>query len=409
MLGSLPDSTGATVGPELQLGAAVLYADQQRRFAVGPELVVGTALNGNAFAQYYTALDVLLGLHYNIARQVQLGLGGGVGLLRLAGTPDGRALFRVAYAPLRKDTTPERLVAAPQDRDADGVPDKKDLCPDTPAGPDPDPQRVGCPRADQDHDGVIDPDDQCPTEPMGAHPDPTKRGCPAKDGDGDGIFDHEDLCPDRPAGPHPDPQRKGCPESDSDNDGVYDSADACRDVPAGLNPDPKRPGCPLPDRDRDSVPDASDACPDQPGAPNADPKKNGCPNQYLTMTAAQITIKEEIYFDFAKHTVKKRSFKLLENIAQVLKLTPAIKRVAIEGHADNKGTPEKNRELTEQRAQNVMAFLIKLGIAPERLQAKGYGSDRPIADNATAKGRARNRRVDFFITDPPQAAAPSTP
>jgi outer membrane protein OmpA-like peptidoglycan-associated protein len=177
-------------------------------------------------------------------------------------------------------------------------------------------------------------------------------------------------------------------------------------VPAGLNPDPNKPGCPLPDRDHDSVPDDRDACPDHPGAPSADPKKNGCPNQYVTVNATQITIKEEIYFDFNKATIKKRSHKLLESVAAVLRLTPAIKRVAIEGHADNRGTASRNRELTEQRAQSVMAFLISLGIAPERLQAKGYGADRPIADNATAKGRARNRRVDFFIVDPPQAAAP---
>lgn len=184
VLGQLPDSTGATVGPELQLGAALLYADLDRRWAVGPELTLGTALGGNAFGQYYTALEALLGLHYNVAGQVQLGAAGGVGLLRLAGTPDGRFLLRVAYAPVRKDRHLMFDAVIDHDRDRDAVPDDADLCPDTPAGSDPDPARRGCPRADQDHDGVADAQDQCPTEPMGATPDPTRRGCPVRDVNG---------------------------------------------------------------------------------------------------------------------------------------------------------------------------------------------------------------------------------
>jgi uncharacterized repeat protein (TIGR01451 family) len=429
-IGTLPTGSGNTVGPEVNFGAAVAYADMERGFAVGPEALLSTVVTGgNGFKQDYTSLELLLGAHYNIKQMFQVGLGGGVGLLREPGTPDGRVLLRLAYAPGRKKEAPKVV-----DRDGDGIEDMPDRCPDEPAGKMPDPKNPGCPLRDKDGDGVFDNEDQCLEEPAGKnadpakpgcplldkdgdgvfdnedqcldvprgeHPDEARPGCPLTDKDGDGVFDNEDQCLDVPAGARPDPGRKGCPDVDTDGDGVFDSKDACKTVPQGIQPDPQRPGCPAPDRDGDSVPDAVDACPDKAGAPSPVAKKNGCPG-LVEVKTGQIVILKQVFFANNKDTIQKKSFPVLQAVADVLKTTPLILKVGIEGHTDNKGKEEANIQLSDRRAQSVMRWLIANGVAADRLTAKGYGPTRPIADNKTNKGRAANRRVDFRILDPAQ-------
>ena len=432
-IGSLPEGSGNTVGPEIQMGAAIAYANTDLRLAVGPEALLSTVVtNGNGFKQDYTSLEVLLGIHYNIAKLINIGVGGGIGVLREPGTPDGRFLFRLAYAPMadekpkdrdhdgiidKKDACPDEPGEAtddprtngcppppPPDSDGDGVIDPQDKCPSEPKGQNPDPEKLGCPLRDRDGDAVFDNEDKCPDEPKGQNPDPEKLGCPLRDRDGDGVFDPQDQCVDVQAGPHPDPKRPGCPDKDTDLDGVYDAVDQCLTVQAGMFPDAARPGCPLPDRDRDSVPDPIDACPDKPGAPSPDPKKNGCPG-LVEMKGGMIVILRQVFFATGKDTILKKSYPVLEAVSAALKATPAIKKVVIEGHTDNKGKPEMNRDLSERRARSVQTYLVQHGIATERLEAKGYGPDRPIADNKNEKGRALNRRTDFRITDPAPADA----
>lgn len=434
-LGALPQGLGNSVGPELQLGFALAYADTKRRFSIGPEILVHTdALDGNAFRVQHTNLEALLGIHTNIARVFQISAAGGVGVLRGAGTPDARALLRLAYAPIRKevpkdrdkDGVPDAEDACPgkpglrtgnpdtngcpvlPDGDQDGVFDAQDLCPEEPAGKSPDPERPGCPLADRDGDGITDNNDQCVSEPAGLRPDMTKPGCPVRDSDADGVFDDEDQCPAIPAGPNKSATRKGCPDTDRDADGIFDGEDQCPTEPIGLSPDPQRRGCPLPDRDRDQAPDAVDACPDQPGALSPDPKQNGCPG-LVEVKADQIVIKEQVFFATNKATVLKKSFALLDAVAYTMKTLPSIKKVRVEGHTDNKGKAERNTALSEQRASSVMQYLIDKGVASERLQAKGFGPTQPIADNKSGAGRAANRRVDFRILEPPQAGAATTP
>jgi len=77
-----------------------------------------------------------------------------------------------------------------------------------------------------------------------------------------------------------------------------------------------------------------------------------------------------------------------------------IKKVRIEGHTDAVGTHEYNLDLSQRRVLSVMRFLVEQGVEPARLEAIGHGKTRPIADNTTDEGRARNRRVDFIIVDP---------
>ena len=183
-IGTLPPNNGNTVGSELQLGAAIRYANLDYRVAVGPEALLSTVIVGQDvntfFRRDFTSLEILLGVHYNVAGLVQLSVAGGAGVLREPGTPDGRFLFRAAYAPMP--------LAKPKDRDHDGIPDTEDACPTEPGVRTGDASTNGCPlptHTDQDGDGVPEPLDQCPGEPAGLHPDPNKPGCPLRDVNGD--------------------------------------------------------------------------------------------------------------------------------------------------------------------------------------------------------------------------------
>jgi OmpA-OmpF porin, OOP family len=188
---------------------------------------------------------------------------------------------------------------------------------------------------------------------------------------------------------------------------VLNHVDRCPTVPAGLHRDPDKPGCPLPDRDGDSVPDATDACPDSPGAPSPDPKKNGCPGM-VRVQLGQITINRPVYFATDKDRILSKSFPVLTAVADAMKATPEIKRVSIEGHADVRGTAEYNLDLSQRRAANIRTFLIKHGVAAERLESTGFGNTRPVATDRTPEAMAKNRRVEFKIVDPP-LATPAEP
>ena len=112
---------------------------------------------------------------------------------------------------------------------------------------------------------------------------------------------------------------------------------------------------------------------------------------------------DRLLFDTGKATLQPASQEQLTNIAAILKAYPQVK-IRIGGYTDNTGDPAANLQLSEQRANNVMAELVNLGIDPARIAAKGYGAENPIADNSTEEGRQKNRRISLRVTDK-QAAA----
>jgi outer membrane protein OmpA-like peptidoglycan-associated protein/tetratricopeptide (TPR) repeat protein len=93
---------------------------------------------------------------------------------------------------------------------------------------------------------------------------------------------------------------------------------------------------------------------------------------------------------------KKAQF-IIDEFVNFLKVNPSVK-VEIQGHTDNIGNPSDNQALSVNRAKSVYNYLLQKGITSSRLQSAGYGQDRPIADNNTEKGRAKNRRTVFVIT-----------
>ena len=101
-----------------------------------------------------------------------------------------------------------------------------------------------------------------------------------------------------------------------------------------------------------------------------------------------------INFETGKSTIKPESEKIVDAIAEMLKANPALK-ISIEGHTDNVGTAPANLTLSENRAKAVLNALVPKGIDKARLSAKGWGQAKPIADNKTDDGKAKNRRVEI--------------
>ncbi|MFT3764887.1 MAG: OmpA family protein [Minicystis sp.] len=329
--------------------------------------------------------EVMAHVRYRVVDDLEIGVGAGPGLSSGIGTPDFRGVLMIAYSPEPK-----------QDRDGDGIADREDACPDVKGVPSADPKMHGCPPppADRDHDGILDEVDACPDVKGVASEDPKKHGCPP-DRDGDGIIDAEDACPDVKGVHTSDPKTNGCPP-DRDGDGIIDAEDACPDVKGVHTSDPKTNGCP-PDRDGDGIIDPEDACPDVKGPKNADPAKNGCP--MVAVTATEVFILEQVQFDVDRATIKKVSDSLLDNVAAVLKEHAELTKIEVQGHTDNTGNRVHNKQLSQARADAVVKALVKRGVAKKRLTAVGYGQDKPIADNATAEGKQKNRRVQFVILE----------
>ena len=113
----------------------------------------------------------------------------------------------------------------------------------------------------------------------------------------------------------------------------------------------------------------------------------------------KIEIREKIQFDVDAATIKPASFDLMNEIADVIKQHPQIKKIRIEGYASSEGNAQHNRKLSDDRAKSVMKYLGEHGVAASELDAMGYGADHPIADNATEEGREQNRRVEFQILE----------
>ncbi len=105
---------------------------------------------------------------------------------------------------------------------------------------------------------------------------------------------------------------------------------------------------------------------------------------------------DNVHFDFGKATLRPESFPELEELINYLKNKDNI-RIEIAGHTDNVGKDADNLKLSQQRAETIRSYLLKKGIKPGRVVAKGYGASQPVADNSTEEGRQLNRRTEVRI------------
>lgn len=324
------------------------------------------------------------------------------------------------------------------DRDGDHVQDSEDICPDEPGLK----QYNGCP--DRDNDQIIDKQDACPDDPGLQE----FNGCPDKDGDK--IIDKEDDCPDE-AGLK---EFKGCP--DKDGDGVMDKIDICPEKPGPV----ENEGCPevflslvdLAGQSLKQSKQAKDGSFTFESLPadsicvfrlDGDPDKtigvnevkvivNGLPKRALRSQAdnlfrfdipkpignglqkevvkdvVPVLTKEEqevlkkafdnLEFESGKDVIKAESYASLDELAELLKKKPEWK-LKVTGHTDNVGKPAANMKLSEKRAKAVKAYLVKKGVAEDRIITEWFGQTRPIAPNNTPEGRQKNRRVEMLIIE----------
>jgi len=106
---------------------------------------------------------------------------------------------------------------------------------------------------------------------------------------------------------------------------------------------------------------------------------------------------DRLLFNSGSATLQPQSNEQLQNIASILRAYPNV-HMRIGGYTDNTGSADQNLTLSNDRANSVMNSLVNLGVAPDRLDARGYGQDHPVADNSTEEGRARNRRISMLVT-----------
>jgi OmpA-OmpF porin, OOP family len=303
-------------------------------------------------------------------------------------SPPEKCAKKIVIAPEVKDI-PVKIIVKKLDTDGDGILDIDDKCPKIPEDKDGFEDEDGCPELDNDKDGIPDKTDKCP----GTEKDKKNNFISTKE-DKDGFEDED-----------------GCPDVDNDKDGIYDKVDKCpakdkdkadkfkmtKEDMDGFEDDD---GCPDFDNDKDGLVDKIDKCPNKPETKNNYKDDDGCPDQLklIKVTLKKIELKKKIFFAYNRSKIKRKSYALLNEIAKVM-LSRSKMTVRIEGHTDNKGGRRYNRRLSRRRARSVRKYLIKKGVDPSRMVSKGYGLKKPIASNKNKKGRAKNRRVEFIITN----------
>ena len=336
--------------------------------------------------------------------------------------PAQAALSKILSAP-RTTLISAAELDHPLDSDNDGVIDAEDRCPVTPEDRDGFEDEDGCPELDNDSDGIVDAKDTCPDDAETLNGFKDDDGCPDErpDVDGDG-FDYEaDRCPLEP-GTAPD----GCPHlplpalalpgfakplefekppdttadtADFDRDGTPDEADSCPVSPEDRDGFEDDDGCPEPDNDHDGIVDSKDKCPFEAETINGVKDDDGCPDRGLALVhvrAGDLVIDDIVRFKPASASLDRTAPPLLQQVAATLRAAASL-TIEIDGHTDDVGSSANNIRLSQKRAETIRAFLIKAGVAANRLVAKGFGPTRPKATNKTAAGREQNRRVEFLI------------
>jgi outer membrane protein OmpA-like peptidoglycan-associated protein len=411
------------IGIEAGLFGRAAYSTKSGcRFDTTEQKTVCDDSSGSDLDAYPLELDI--GAKVGLAKGFSVGAGVGFGLVQAIGSPQFRLIAGIQWAPSFKDTDGDGVYdqddACPtqaedkdgfqdadgcpeMDNDEDLVPDARDKCPNEPEDKDTFQDDDGCPDLDNDSDGVPDLKDNCPFKAETKNGFKDDDGCPDEpDQDEDGVPDVNDKCPKQAEDIDKFEDLDGCPDPDNDNDGVPDKFDDCPNKPEDMDNFKDDDGCPDPDNDNDGVVDAKDKCPDKPETINGYRDNDGCPDKgapQVFITENKIVITKKVYFATGRSTIRRRSFNILNQVALILRANPQVKGIRIEGHTDDRGKAEKNKVLSQQRAEAVRAFLIQAGIEASRLFAVGHGQEKPLASNDTKQGRATNRRVEFVILE----------
>ncbi len=336
------------------------------------------------------------------------------------GAPLARGYFTIAYT------------YSDNDRDNDGVDDYEDQCPSKPEDRDGNQDEDGCPDTDNDGDGILDTDDRCPDDVEDFDDFEDWDGCPEPDNDRDGILDEIDNCPlsaEDTAGetdgcPNPDVDRDGipndkdqcpyepedkegfqdedgCPDFDNDGDGIPDVVDLCpyykEDPDAYFDED----GCEDADNDYDGVPDKDDKCPLEREVYNDFEDADGCPDSggevLVRVHEEGFLVKKRIRFEEkdGEEVLSEKILPVLDQMANVIRSYPQILLIEVQSHSDNGQSLEKQKDLTQQRANKVADYLMSKGVDAKILKPRGVGNLKPLVPGRDKN--PRNDRVEFKI------------
>jgi outer membrane protein OmpA-like peptidoglycan-associated protein len=324
-------------------------------------------------------MELLAALRYGLTGGFSVHVGGGPGLSRGYGTPGYRVFAGLGWTQ-PGERAPPPPPPAPPDTDGDGVADDQDACVDSPEDVDGFRDTDGCPEVDNDADGLADTHDKCPAEAETRNDYQDEDGCP-------------DKAPTRLSLPPP-------PPMDADKDGLPDDQDRCSRAAEDKDGFQDADGCPDPDNDSDGVADAQDKCPTQPELINGVKDQDGCPDKgksKVRLEASHIVTLEKIQFIPGKDLLHRKSFNVLQQVAAVLKANPRIELLRVEVHPAGRGKKVHDPLLTQRQADNVRAFLIREGIAPERLEAVGHGETKPVKSRKKGADREKNLGVELNI------------
>jgi large repetitive protein len=291
----------------------------------------------------------------------------GRGMTDAIGTPDLRGVLTVSIVPGAAPLAPIHPVVPDGDADGDGIPDSVDKCPHEP----------------EDKDGFQDAD-----------------GCPDPDNDGDGIPDELDKCPLDPEDKDGFQDADGCPDPDNDGDGIPDKLDKCPNEPEDKDGFEDLDGCPDPDNDHDGIPDEKDKCPNEPETINGFQDDDGCPDKgdsTIILSPDKIETLDPIQFTAVK--LAKSATPLIEQVGATLRAHPEILRVRITVHVQPTSDQDADQARTDKRAQAARDWLVQWGVAPARLEARGFGGTKPLVDPDQRGAAKLNDRIEFIILE----------
>jgi len=326
-----------------------------------------TELDMNTIA--LSPIEALVGATYRIDSRWSVRAAVGRGVTSGIGAPELHGVLMMSYSSAAPNLAP-LPVEKPRpdgDRDGDGIADSVDKCPDEPEDKDMFDDADGCPDPDNDGDGVPDAQDKCPLDPEDKDGFQDDDGCPEKDNDGDGIPDAQDRCPNEP----------------EDKDGFEDLD-----------------GCPDPDNDRDGIPDSVDKCPAEPETINGFKDDDGCPDKgdtTIVLSPDRIETLDPITFNGLK--LPRTALPLLGQVAATLRAHTEIVRVRVTVHVQPTGDQDADQVRSDKRAQVVRDWLVQWGIAPARLEARGFGGTKPLRPPDQRGAAKINERIEFIILE----------
>ena len=271
----------------------------------------------------------------------------------------------------------------------------------------PQPEGTGAPgRNDRDGDGIPDAVDGCPDEPEDRDGYQDEDGCPDPDNDGDGIPDQVDQCPNEAEDKDGFQDADGCPERDNDNDGIPDSLDKCPNEAEDKDGFEDDDGCPDLDNDGDGIPDKDDKCPNDPETVNGFEDEDGCPDVRATAgpeeRSDQIDLKgQPLAFD-RTNKLTPAAKALLVQVATIIKQRKLTIRVEVHTALGTKSRnayaiaaqQRRDKQTAQQRATEVLAFLIGQGVPQPQLHAVAIGSGHPLGTSNPSD--AGNERIDLI-------------